>query len=341
MGVFRCYPLTLPSSYYWGGSVCRKAVHAIDTFCELDGTPMTLSHIIGDVMVTVHYNSTLMGHLDTLTSNLKIVLASKKLLYTLEKSPPKEAPANASPEELAKLEKWWDDELKAWCYIVAFMSTELQQRFEKTKYDTGIHLHSKRCMGRTLGLRGSLLFRQKIKDNNSSDFAETLALTNTCCWSAIIAPASQLGRPKEDKGPPELETSICDVKYHVSLAAVNSDLGQPAVNSDLGQPTQLVNSQTVNTDGQQSTQLGLVNSALDWMKAKKQKARESHMECHHKIQARIQEAEDTIQEQHLIIEALVEEKASLLQTIQSLQEENGAPAPFDDEWEEELEEDSE
>ncbi|KZV58080.1 subunit of the ESCRT-I complex [Dorcoceras hygrometricum] len=77
------------------------------------------------------------------------------------------------------------------------------------------------------------------------------------------------------------------------------------------------------------------------MKAKRQQARESHMECHQKFQARIQAAEDTIQEQHMIIEALVEEKASLLQTIQGLQEENGAPAPFDDEWEEELEEDPE
>ncbi|KZV36156.1 U-box domain-containing protein 34-like [Dorcoceras hygrometricum] len=69
--------------------------------------------------------------------------------------------------------------------------------------------------------------------------------------------------------------------------------------------------------------------------------RDSHQECHHKWQARIQAAEDTIQEQHLIIEALVEEKASLLQTIQGLQEDNGAPAPFDDEWEEEPEEDPE
>ncbi|KZV21259.1 pleiotropic drug resistance protein 3-like [Dorcoceras hygrometricum] len=50
--------------------------------------------------------------------------------------------------------------------------------------------------------------------------------------------------------------------------------------------------------------------------ANKQQARESHLECHHKLQACIQEAEDTIQEQHLIIEALVEEKSSLLQTIQ-------------------------
>ncbi|KZV54679.1 hypothetical protein F511_43743 [Dorcoceras hygrometricum] len=44
--------------------------------------------------------------------NLNIVLASEKLLYTLVKSPPKEAPADVSPEELTTLNKWWDDELK-------------------------------------------------------------------------------------------------------------------------------------------------------------------------------------------------------------------------------------
>ncbi|KZV44322.1 hypothetical protein F511_18872 [Dorcoceras hygrometricum] len=77
------------------------------------------------------------------------------------------------------------------------------------------------------------------------------------------------------------------------------------------------------------------------MKAKKRHTRESHLECHYKWQARIQEAEDSLQAQHLIIEALVEEKDSLLQTIQGLQEANGAPAPFDDEWEEEPEEDPE
>ncbi|KZV21974.1 hypothetical protein F511_17604 [Dorcoceras hygrometricum] len=63
----------------------------------------------------------------------------------------------------------------------------------------------------------------------------------------------------------------------------------------------------------------------------------SHM-CHQKFQARIHEAEDSMQAQHLIIEALVEEKDRLLQTIQGLQEENNAPAPFDDEWEDEPEE---
>ncbi|KZV20913.1 hypothetical protein F511_14927 [Dorcoceras hygrometricum] len=35
--------------------------------------------------------------------NLNIVLASEKLLYTLVKSPPKEAPADVSPEELTTL----------------------------------------------------------------------------------------------------------------------------------------------------------------------------------------------------------------------------------------------
>ncbi|KZV36693.1 Acyl-CoA oxidase 1 [Dorcoceras hygrometricum] len=39
--------------------------------------------------------------------------------------------------------------------------------------------------------------------------------------------------------------------------------------------------------------------------------------------------------------ALVEEKDNLLQTIQGLQEANGAPAPFEDEWEEEPEENPE
>ncbi|KZV13621.1 hypothetical protein F511_45219 [Dorcoceras hygrometricum] len=90
------------------------------------------------------------------------------------------------------------------------------------------------------------------------------------------------------------------------------------------------------------TAIGLsISKKIERMKAKKQQARESHMECPHKMQARIQEAENTIQEQHLVIEALIEEKASLLQKIQGLPEENGAPAPFYDEWEEEAEEDPE
>ncbi|KZV16795.1 hypothetical protein F511_11721 [Dorcoceras hygrometricum] len=51
--------------------------------------------------------------------NLNIVLASEKLLHTIEKSPPKEAPADISPEELVTLQQWWDDELKTRCYLQA------------------------------------------------------------------------------------------------------------------------------------------------------------------------------------------------------------------------------
>ncbi|KZV18662.1 hypothetical protein F511_39952 [Dorcoceras hygrometricum] len=87
------------------------------------------------------------------------------------------------------------------------------------------------------------------------------------------------------------------------------------------------------------TEIGLsMSKKIEMMKVKKQQAKASHVECHQKFQARIQEAEDSMQAQHLIIEALVEEKDSLLQTIQGLQEANDAPAPFDDEWEEEPEE---
>ncbi|KZV22864.1 hypothetical protein F511_39068 [Dorcoceras hygrometricum] len=45
--------------------------------------------------------------------------------------------------------------------------------------------------------------------------------------------------------------------------------------------------------------------------------------------------------QHLLIEALVDEKDNLLQTIHGLQEANNAPAPFDGDWEEKPEEEPE
>ncbi|KZV52448.1 hypothetical protein F511_32212 [Dorcoceras hygrometricum] len=81
-----------------------------------------------------------------------------------------------------------------------------------------------------------------------------------------------------------------------------------------------------------------MSKKIEKMKVKKQQVRANHVECHQKFQAHIHEAEDSMQAQHLIIEALVEEKDSLLQTIQGLQEANNAPAPFDDEWEYEPEE---
>ncbi|KZV41232.1 hypothetical protein F511_42162 [Dorcoceras hygrometricum] len=84
-----------------------------------------------------------------------------------------------------------------------------------------------------------------------------------------------------------------------------------------------------------------MSKKIEKMKVKKQLAKANHVECHQKFQARIHEAEDSMQAQHLIIEALVDEKDSLLQTIQGLQEANNAPAPFDGDWEEESEEEPE
>ncbi|KZV43183.1 hypothetical protein F511_23659 [Dorcoceras hygrometricum] len=61
------------------------------------------------------------------------------------------------------------------------------------------------------------------------------------------------------------------------------------------------------------TEIGLsMSKKIERMKVKKQKVRENHVECHQKFQARIHEAEDSMQAQHLLIEALVDEKDSLL-----------------------------
>ncbi|KZV13504.1 glucosidase 2 subunit beta [Dorcoceras hygrometricum] len=92
------------------------------------------------------------------------------------------------------------------------------------------------------------------------------------------------------------------------------------------------------------TEIGLrMSKKVERMKVKKQQIRANHVECHQKFQARIHEAEDSMQAQHLLIEALVDENDSLLQTIHGLQEANNAPAPapFDGDWEEEPEEEPE
>ncbi|KZV25260.1 wall-associated receptor kinase 1-like [Dorcoceras hygrometricum] len=90
------------------------------------------------------------------------------------------------------------------------------------------------------------------------------------------------------------------------------------------------------------TEIGLsMSKKVERMKVKKQQVKANHVECHQKFQTRIHEAEDSMQAQHLIIEALVDEKDSLLQTIHDLQEANNTPAPFDGDWEEGPEEEPE
>ena len=43
--------------------------------------------------------------------NLKVVLASKKILYVLEQSQPGSLPENASQEEQVTLNQWKDDDM--------------------------------------------------------------------------------------------------------------------------------------------------------------------------------------------------------------------------------------
>ncbi|KZV46610.1 hypothetical protein F511_40452 [Dorcoceras hygrometricum] len=53
---------------------------------------------------------------------------SEKLVCVVDKSSPKEAPADISPEDLKKLETWWDHDLKAKCYMLASVFKEQQRR---------------------------------------------------------------------------------------------------------------------------------------------------------------------------------------------------------------------
>ncbi|KZV52366.1 hypothetical protein F511_04971 [Dorcoceras hygrometricum] len=59
------------------------------------------------------------------------------------------------------------------------------------------------------------------------------------------------------------------------------------------------------------TEIGLrMSKNIEKMKVKKHLVRSNHVECHQKFQARIHEVEDSMQAQHLLIEALVDEKPS-------------------------------
>ncbi|KAG6524470.1 hypothetical protein ZIOFF_014379 [Zingiber officinale] len=69
------------------------------------------------------------------------------IVYTLDKAPPKEAPVNDTPDELAKLEKLSNHNLQARCYMLASMLTELQRRFEETVDAKDIHIHLQELYG--------------------------------------------------------------------------------------------------------------------------------------------------------------------------------------------------
>ncbi|XP_073033742.1 uncharacterized protein [Primulina eburnea] len=92
------------------------------------------------------YKLTGPNYLDWLR-NFKIVLNYDKIPYVLKKVPPKEAAANASAKELAKLEKCWDNDLQAKSYMLASMSNELQRRFEEAVNAADIYGHLQELYG--------------------------------------------------------------------------------------------------------------------------------------------------------------------------------------------------
>ena len=79
--------------------------------------------------------------------NLKVILASEKILYVLEQSLPGPLPKHASQEEQDTLKQWKDDDLQARCIIWAFMSTELHRQHEKYTSANEILLHLQELFG--------------------------------------------------------------------------------------------------------------------------------------------------------------------------------------------------
>ena len=73
--------------------------------------------------------------------NLKVILASEKILYVLEQSLPGPLPENASQKEQVTLKQWKDDDMQARCIMWAFMSTELHRQHEKYTSANEILLH--------------------------------------------------------------------------------------------------------------------------------------------------------------------------------------------------------
>ena len=66
--------------------------------------------------------------------NLKVVLASERILYVLNQKPSTTLPIEASQEERDTLDKWKDDDLQVRCIMWASISTEIHRQHEK--YDS-------------------------------------------------------------------------------------------------------------------------------------------------------------------------------------------------------------
>ena len=101
--------------------------------------------------------------------NLKVILASERILYVLNQKPPITLPDEASQEERDTLEKWKDDDLQVRCIMWASMSIEIHQQYEKYDSAKEILLHLQELFGeesRTVRYEISKwLFHAKMKES--------------------------------------------------------------------------------------------------------------------------------------------------------------------------------
>ena len=99
--------------------------------------------------------------------NLKVVLASKKILYVIEQSLPLFLLKHSLPEEHEVLAKWKDDDMQAHCIMWASMTIEIHRQHEKYNSAREILLHLQELFGehsRTASCEISKrLFRAKMR----------------------------------------------------------------------------------------------------------------------------------------------------------------------------------
>ena len=79
--------------------------------------------------------------------NLKVFLASERILYVLEQSPLGPLPLDAMQEEYDTLKKQKDDDLQARCIMWASMSNEIHRQHEKYTNAKEILLHLQELFG--------------------------------------------------------------------------------------------------------------------------------------------------------------------------------------------------
>ena len=103
--------------------------------------------------------------------NLRIVLTSEKIAYVLDKSPPKTLPEGSTEEERITWEEMKDHDLKARCYMLAFMFADLQKQHEKMEHAADIMLHLQELYGeQSRAARYDIsknLFRAKMQEGSS------------------------------------------------------------------------------------------------------------------------------------------------------------------------------